>query len=62
MFRTMTPDQLKQYWVDKWSADGLDPDVLSAVWDNVKPVIDILGSARTTARMRFIREKLYRTG
>jgi hypothetical protein len=48
--------------VDKWSADGLDPDVLSAVWDNVKPVIDILGSARTTARMRFIREKLYRTG
>ena len=60
MFRAMTPDQLKQYWVDKWSADGLDPDVLSAVWDNVKPVIDILGSARTTARMRFIREKLYR--
>lgn len=60
MFRVMTPDQLKQYWVDKWSADGLDPDTLSVVWDNVKPVIDILGSARTTARMRFIREKLYR--
>jgi hypothetical protein len=39
----------------------LDPDVLSAIWDNVKPVIDILGNVHVSARMRFIREKLAAT-
>ena len=60
MQRAMSADEYKQYWISKWSADSLDPDVLSAIWDNVKPVIDILGNVHVSARMRFIREKLYR--
>jgi len=58
MQRAMTADEYKQYWVDKWSADGLDPGVLSAIWDNVKPVIDILGNVHVKQRLSFIRSKI----
>jgi hypothetical protein len=61
MQRAMSADEMRQYWINKWSADGLDPDVLSAIWDNVKPVIDILGNVHVSARLRFIREKLAAT-
>jgi len=58
MQKAMGPEELKRFWVSKWSGDGLNPDTLSKLWDAVKPVIDAFGSARTTARMRFLREKL----
>jgi len=40
----------------------LNPDTLMRLWDAVKPVVDALGAARTTARMRFLREKLRARG
>jgi len=58
MQRAMSAEELKRFWLSKSSGDGLDSGVLEAIWENVKPVIDILGSARASARMRFIREKL----
>jgi len=54
MQRAMSADEYRQYWINKWSADGLDPDVLSAIWDNVKPVIDISGQ-----RPRFRENEVY---
>jgi len=58
MQRALTLEELKSFWIGKWSADGLDPAVLERLWETVKPVIDALGSARLEARTRFIREKL----
>ena len=62
MQRSMTPEELKRFWVSKWSGDGLNPDTLSKLWDAVKPAVDALGASRTTARMRFLREKLRARG
>jgi len=58
MQRAMSAEELKRFWLSKWSAEGLDLGALEAIWENVKPVVDILGRERVSARMRFIREKL----
>ena len=61
MHRAMTPEELKGYWLSKWSGDGLDPAVLEKLWETVKPVVDTFGAVRASARMRFLREKLRAT-
>ena len=58
MQRALSSEELKSFWIGKWSDDGLDPAVLEKLWEAVKPVVDVLGAARLQARARFIREKL----
>ncbi len=55
--RAMAADEFKRTWLSKWSAEGLDPGVLEAIYGVVRPVIDALGRERSRVRMQFIREK-----
>jgi len=60
MYRSMSEDELKQYWISKWSSDGLDPRILEVIWDRVKGVIDRFGEVRIKDRIRFLRYRLRR--
>jgi len=52
--RAMAQDQLKQWWVTKWSAEGLDPNVLSTLFDNLLPIIRAFGKQRQQRRTNFM--------
>jgi beta-xylosidase len=54
----MTEDEFRAWWIDYWAKQGLDPDILSRIYDAFKPAIDSLGTTRVRDKLRFIRSKL----
>jgi len=57
--QAMTQQQLQQWWVSKWSANGLDPNVLNALFNAIYPLIIAQGKVRTSNRLNFLRKKLF---
>jgi hypothetical protein len=35
-FEAMSDEEFKQWWVDYWTAQGLNPDVLNTIYDTVR--------------------------
>jgi hypothetical protein len=62
MYKSMTPEEFKNWWIGYWSGQGLDPAVLEEIWKAVAPLADSLGAARTRDKLRFIRSKLRMVG
>ena len=60
MYRAMTEEEFKQWWLGYWKQHGLREDVLNTIYERIKPVADALGRARTIEKLRFIRRKLGR--
>ncbi len=60
MERSMSADEFKKYWLEKWSSEGLDRSILEKLYDSVRGTVDALGAVRTRERLRFIRERLRR--
>ncbi|PNV81836.1 MAG: hypothetical protein C0179_00680 [Fervidicoccus sp.] len=58
MYKSMSEDEFKAWWIDYWVKQGLDPDILSRIYDAFKPAIDSLGVTRVRDKLRFIRSKL----
>lgn len=60
MERSMTDEELKNYWVSKWGSDGLDPNILKVLYDSLISVIKAYGNVRVKDRLRFLRYRLRR--
>jgi len=58
MQKAMTPDEYKQYWLDKWTGMGLDQNILNMIWDSVYTSIKTYTDIRTRNRLEFLRRKL----
>jgi hypothetical protein len=39
IFRVMSDDELKSWWIDYWSQQGLDSNVLEKLWNLVAPLL-----------------------
>jgi len=57
---SMSGDEFKNYWLDKWSAEGLDRSILEGMYDSFKDIISALGTVRQISHLRFIRWKFRR--
>jgi len=62
MQRSMTLDDYKSYWMEKWTRYGLDPNVLQKIWDNLWGIIKGYSDIRVQNRLRFIRNRLRAVG
>ncbi len=60
MERSMSADEFKKYWLEKWSSEGLDRNILERLYESVRGTVDALGGVRIRERLRFIRERLRR--
>lgn len=58
MFSTMSEDELKQWWIEKWVKTGLDRDVLETLYTAVKSHISTYSTLRHKERLRFLRRRL----
>jgi hypothetical protein len=58
MFKSMTVEEFKSWWIKYWSDQGLDPSILEKIWSTVQPVSDALGAVRVRDKFRFIRSKI----
>lgn len=58
MEKAMSELDFKEYWLTKWSSEGLDRAVLEVIYQSVRPIIDALGTMRVENRVRFLRERL----
>jgi hypothetical protein len=51
VYRMMSDGELKQYWVEYWSRHGLDPAVLSAIFDRIVEIVrDLAREKKDLAR------------
>jgi hypothetical protein len=57
--RAMARDQLKQYWVEKWSRYGLNPQLLDRLFDQALPAVATLGAVRASARLKELAYRLF---
>ena len=62
MYKAMSEEELREWWLEKWSRDGLDRGVLEAIYRSIRPRIDTFIDRRFRERMRFLRRKLRRMG
>ncbi|RLE96894.1 MAG: hypothetical protein DRJ96_05315 [Thermoprotei archaeon] len=60
MERSMSADEYRAFWLEKWGSEGLDRSILEKLYDYVRSVVDALGSVRVRERTRFIRWRLRR--
>jgi len=58
MYKRMSEDEFKNYWIEYWSKQGLDINVLERIYNEMKDVINMYGFIRTREKIRFIRKKL----
>jgi len=58
MQRSMSQDEYKQYWLEKWTRYGLDPDILNELWSRTISVVQRYSDIRTETRLRFLRNRL----
>ena len=56
MEKAMSEEEFKNYWMEKWTGDGLEREVLEKLYETIRPVVDALGSARLTHHIRWLRE------
>jgi len=57
--KAMTKDQLKTWWITKWQNQGLDPNILSSLFDQIYPLIIAQGANRASERLNFLKKKLF---
>jgi len=55
--RTMSEEELKSWWLDKWSSSGLDRNVLEKLYTAVKTHLRTFSSLRFRERTRFLRKR-----
>jgi len=58
MHRSMTLDELKAYWLEKWEALGLKREILERMWDSILLLVDTYIGVRTKVRVRELRRRL----
>jgi len=56
--KAMTPEELYQWWVSKWSSTGLDEGVLKELYSRVQLVLQTYARVRSTERVRALRRFL----
>ena len=56
--QSMSEEQRRTFWIERWVKAGLDRDVLAAVYDRVRGLIKTLVSRRQRQRLRFLRSRL----
>jgi len=57
---SMSEEEFRNYWLDKWEAEGLDRAILEGLYGTLKPIVVSLGLVRQTSYYRFIRWKYRR--
>ena len=55
--RAMSEEELKRWWIDKWSSSGLDRNVLEKLYTAVKTHLRTFSSLRFRERIRFLRKR-----
>jgi len=58
MQRSMTMDEYRQFWIEKWTRYGLDPNILSELWSRTINIVQRYSDIRTETRLRFLRNRL----
>jgi len=58
MFKNMSEDEFRSWWIEYWSSQGLDADILNKIYNVARPAVDAMGGARVIEKLRFIRNKL----
>jgi len=58
MLRSMTKDEFKKYWLEKYTRMGLDPNILENIWNKITAKIEAYSDIRVQTRLEFIRRKL----
>jgi hypothetical protein len=56
-FRSMDINTLKKQWIDEWSNKGLDPNILSAIFDRVISEVKVFSSDRF--KRKVLQQTLY---
>ena len=56
-FRSMDMDTFKKQWIDEWSNKGLDPNLLSAIFDRVISEVKVFSSERF--KRKILQQTLY---
>ncbi len=60
MWQSMSEEQRKRFWIEKWVEQGLNRDVLEELWSRVLEAVRRAASVRQRQRLRFLRYRLGR--
>ncbi|MHC1593721.1 MAG: hypothetical protein ACXQT2_00185 [Methanotrichaceae archaeon] len=58
MQRTMSEDELRRWWIERWVDLGLDRDTLETLYSYLRKRVDTYTSVRQRERLRFLRKRL----
>lgn len=58
MYKSMSVEEFKDWWIKYWSAQGLDPAILDSLWSKTLSLIDGLGTTKIRDKFKFIKSKL----
>ncbi len=58
MYKSMSEEEFRNWWLEYWSRQGLDRNTLGEIYDRLKLMINTFGSLRTTEKLRFLRRKI----
>ena len=62
MFRSMTDEELRKWWVERWSSAGLKRETLEALYDTVVSTVKTMSRLRSRERISFLRRRLKLVG
>jgi len=60
MFHAMTEDELKDWWIGRWSKEGLNPVILEELYNRFRGRIRMYSDLRQKERLRMLRKRLSR--
>lgn len=60
MFTSMTEDELKNWWLERWTRAGLSRETLEELYGRIRGTISTYTSRRHKERLRFLRKRLLR--
>jgi len=60
MFRAMSDEELKNWWIERWSREGLRRDILEEIFNKLFNRIKTYNRLREKERLRFLRKRLLR--
>jgi len=58
MQKSMSRDEYKRYWLEKYVQYGLDRDILNELWDKIIKTVDAYSDIRVKTRLSFLKKKL----
>ena len=60
MFTSMTEDELKNWWLERWTRAGLNRETLEELYGRIRGTVSTYTSRRHKERLRFLRKRLLR--